>query len=432
MRSFVGILFIVLFAACIRSNSVQVSGRVENSDTVIGFYVNDQQYKFRVDEKHNFSGKIELEKSTYAVLMPYYMTVFLTPGEDLEISSTSSRSVHSLQFRGTLSAINNYLKDQNRSNTSFDHNLYQLDEEAFVERMKEMINVNILLLEAKNLGDDFTNLERERIRYWIAAQAIRYPSNHLVDTSNVGYIPGAVFNDFVSSFDINNEAMLAFSSYRRFVLNYIYYQGRDLEMRQLVRYILNNVRSPKVLDYILSEVVYAYFNDNGLKDSDYLLSVCWNVVSDTSKLAKVQVLVDRWRRLSSGVTAPNVRLQHIEGEEVQLWDLRGDYLYICVWTPLYADSWETEQVAWEQLVKDYKGKDIRFMTISLDRYQVAERVKNISGEHFVVSDRYHFTHQYMITSLPRYLLIDPYGRIINVDAPKPSGSAKLLLGSVGL
>ena len=45
---------------------------------------------------------------------------------------------------------------------------------------------------------------------------------------------------------------------------------------------------------------------------------------------------------------------------------------------------------------------------------------------------YAFYSRYMVTVMPRYMLIDPEGRIVDVDAPKPSSSAKLLLRSVGL
>ena len=47
MRSFVGILFIVLLAACVHNKSVQVSGRVETGmtrDSVISFDVNGTSY----------------------------------------------------------------------------------------------------------------------------------------------------------------------------------------------------------------------------------------------------------------------------------------------------------------------------------------------------------------------------------------------------
>ena len=229
MRSFVGIIIIILFVACTRNKSVQVSGRVETGDTVVCFQVNDSLHKFRLDEKHYFSGKIELEKGTYARFIPYSIQVFLTPGEDLEISMNNVRNVsNSLQFKGTLSAINLYLKEQQNRYFIYDPNLYKLNEKDFVNRMRENINTNIVLLEAKNLGEEFTKQERERIRYRVAEQAIHYPRSHVAfDTL---YKPGMLYDNFVSEFDINNEEMLAFDCYQRFVLNYIYYKGQNLSL----------------------------------------------------------------------------------------------------------------------------------------------------------------------------------------------------------
>lgn len=432
MRSFVGILIIILFAACVRNTSVQVSGRVETGDSVVYFLVNDSMYKFRLDDKHYFSGKIELEKGTYARFHPYWVQVFLTPGEDLEISLNNVRNMpNSLQFKGTLSAINNYLKEQQyRPFTIYDTSLFKLEEKDFVDRMRENINTSIVLLEAKNLGEEFTRLERERIRFRVAEQAMHYIRGRL--TSDVQYKPGEIFDQFVSEFDVNNEEMLSFDSYQRFVLNYMYYKGQNLSMRRLVDYILSHVSSVKVRDYLLSEVVYGYFQENGLRDSDYLLAVCWNEVSDTSKLVKVKHLVDQWRRLSPGVTAPNVSLQNDKGEALYLKDLKGEFLYICAWTPGYGEMKPDVQEKWREFAEEYKDKNIRFVTFCLGPSQNLEQVKDLPGEHFVVNNIYAFSSRYMVSLTPRYMLIDPEGRIVDVNAPKPSGSAKLLLRSMGL
>lgn len=434
MRYFIGILFIVLLASCVHNKSVQISGRIETGktrDSVISLEVNGQYYEFKLDNRYFFSDKIQLERGAYAtVFQPYYISLYLAPGEDIEINFVRNSSVP--QFKGTLSAINNYLKEQGRSLSYPTYTDFQLGEKEFVQRMQDMLNMNILLLEAKNLGEDFTNQERERIRYLIAVQAIRYPS--LRDASDsVEYKPGTIFNDFIASFDVNNESLLTFPFYKQFLMNYFYnYKGKGMSARRLVNYILNNVTNTKVRDYLLSEVVYAYLSQNGLRDSDYLLSVCWNEVSDTSKLVKVRELVDRWRRLSAGVTAPNAFLADSVGKEIQLKDLRDKYLYICVWIPDFGGmGGDKEQAAWNELAKEYEGKNIRFLTFCPDSTMFSQ-IKNIAGEHFLLKNASGFYDSYMINTLPRYVLINPDGRITEADAPKPSGSVKLLFQNIGL
>lgn len=435
MRSFIGIFFIVLFfSACVGNKSVQVSGRIETNnsrDSVVCFHVNGEMHEFSLDNNHYFSGKIELDKGTYAIVSrPYYMTVFLTPGEDLEINIVNNSSTP--QFKGTLSAINNYLKDQARYLTSFRASVYETDEQEFVKQMTDAINMNILLLEAKNLGDEFTNLERERIRYRVAEWAIQYPGRHAaLDSAN--YQPGPVFDEFISTFDINNEELLAFPNYRQFLLTYFYsYKGKNMTTRRLIDHILSHVTNSKVRDYLLTEVVYAHFSQYGLRDSDYLLSICWNEVYDTSKMVRIKHMVDRWRRLSSGATAPDIQLISEEGKETQLKDAQGNYLYICVWLPMFGGMGEQDQKAWGELVREYDGKNIRFITLFPGDNSAFPRLRNIPGEHFLLKDVSEFYSNYMINSLPRYMLISPDGRILAADAPKPSGSVKLLFQNMGL
>ena len=434
MRSLLGILFIVLLAACVQDKSVQVSGRIDTGrtrDSVIVFEVNGEMHEFKLDNRYFFSGKMKLEKGSYAyIYQPYYIPVYLAPGEDLEINIVRNTGIP--QFKGTLSAVNNYLKEQGRGMAFISNADYKLEEEAFVQRMQDILNMNILLLEAKNLGEDFTNQERERIRYGIAGQAIIYPNTHMASDS-MEYKPGATFDHFVTSFDFNNEDLLSYPSYKQFLMYYFYYyKGKNMSVRRLMNYILTNVTNLKVRDFLLSEVVYNYFAHNGLRDSDYLLSICWNEVSDTSKLAKVTQLVDRWRKLSAGATAPNALLVDSLGKETQLKDMRGKYLYICVGMPDFGGMGGSKELsAWGELVKEYEGKDIRFLTFCPDT-NIFLQVKDIPGEHFLLKDVSNFYATYMVSTLPRYMLINPDGRISVADAPKPTGSVKLLLQNMGL
>ena len=176
-------LFVMLLlVACGRDKVAQVSGRVDGEDSVVTFVVESRPHVFKRDSKGYFGGEIPLEKSVYAFMRPGYCYVFLSPGEDLEINLNSNVGP-TLEYKGTLGAINNYLRDQWREQR-FDFSLYAEEEEMFVRNVNNMINRQVLLLEAKNLGKEFTRLERERIRYQYAEQASYYPRFHRLDTAS--------------------------------------------------------------------------------------------------------------------------------------------------------------------------------------------------------------------------------------------------------
>ena len=420
---------IILLASCGRDKTVRVFGHIEGKDSVVTFIVDEQSHKFNLDAKGYFSGEIALTKSTYAFVRPGYCYVFLSPGEELEINLNHSVS-SSLEYRGTLGAINNYLNEQRR-NQRFDFKMYSEEEEAFVRNVKAMMDRQVLLLEAKNLGKEFTRLERERIRYQYAEQVSYYPQFHRQDSEV--YRPGPVFDDFLLSFPVNNDEMMMFQNFRTFALNYIYYRGRNLDVKRLVNYIQQSVESEKVRDYLLSEVVYNHFREKGLVDADYLLPVCWQVMKDSNRLARVNQIVDQWRRLSAGVTAPDVELQS-GSQTVHLRDLKGNFLYICAWNP-WDNVWQRHSKTWNELAKAYQKKNIRFLTFRIGRQENPDWSSNMAdvvGEHFIVADPLQFSRDYMINFTPRYLLIDPTGRIVGANVDAPSESVKLLFKKVGL
>ena len=53
--------------------------------------------------------------------------------------------------------------------------------------------------------------------------------------------------------------------------------------------------------------------------------------------------------------------------------------------------------------------------------------KNMSGIQLIAPSNFNseFVKQYDIKAIPRFILIDPYGNIINDDAPRPSEKEKI-------
>lgn len=159
------ILLTGLLFSCKRDNTVQISGRVENGDSVVSIWVDDSIYTFPLDENDCFWGVVAMNHPGYAnILLNNSLNLYLNPGEDLEIYVNALNFSGSLYFRGSLGGINSYLKEQEVA-VFFDKDYYALGEKEFVEKMKELIDEKTKLLEAKNFNESFTRLEKERIRY---------------------------------------------------------------------------------------------------------------------------------------------------------------------------------------------------------------------------------------------------------------------------
>lgn len=425
------LLSLILFS-CKRKDFVFISGRIENGDSVVVFWMKDSIYSFPVQADCFFSGKIYLKGSTYASFMPGSWDLYLSPGENLEINADVLNIPASLSFSGSLGGFNTYLKEQEMM-ASFDKDYYYLDEREFVEKMKGIMNERVELLEAKNFNKDFTQLEKLRILYSIGQRVAVYPLYHKQYVENAAYVPGEIFYQYLSAFPLNNEKLFVTRNYRKFLLNYVYFQGAGIYpteedyANKVADYILSNFADSEMRDFLLSEVVYRYiWENNGLEGAEQLLAVFRQKCKDEKKVAYIDEIVKHWEKLLPGNVAPDFRVESQEGEEIRLSDFKGHYVYMGVWA-----SWclpcKKELAYFKQLEEQYQEKNICFLTVSIDgekgrkSWEKLLSKKQYGGIHSIATEDNCFRDDYMIISVPRFILIDTAGLIISSNAPRPSG-----------
>ena len=437
------ILSVLILSSCTKSDMVQISGRIENGDSIVSIWVEDSIYTFPLDEQDFFSGKIPLKHNGYATLLHNSLNLYLSPREDLEIYVNARNFSASLYFRGSLGGINSYLKEQEVA-VFFDKDYYVLEEEEFVGRMKELIDEKIKLLEAKNFDESFTKLEKERIRYSVAGQVSFYPVYRMRMFPEEKYRPGPVFTEFLSSFSLNNEEMLGTRDYQAFLLNYVYLQASCRKKNGenytdgIANYILSTITSPSVKNFLLTQIVYRYiWENNGLEGTDYLLAVFHQECTDQSKVAYIDEIVKHWKKISPGMPAPDFAVRDLKGNIVSLKDYQGTYLYITVWAT-WCVPCKGELPYLELLQKKYAGRNIQFLTIAIDNPQEPQKWSDFlrehpyGGIHTLVDSQGKFNEDYMIISIPRFILIGPDGNLITSNAPRPSGQILQLLESLAI
>lgn len=437
------ILLMGLFFSCSRDNTVQISGRVENGDSIVSIWVDDSIYTFSLDENNFFSGIIHMEHSGYVTMLHNSLNLYLTPGENLEIYMNALNFSGSLYFRGSLGGINSYLKEQEVA-VFFDKDYYSLDEEVFVEKMKELIDEKTKLLEAKNFDESFTRLEKERIRYSIAERASFYPIYRQKISSDTTYRTGRTFVDFMASFSLNNDALFGAKDYRSFLLSYIYLQGTKSGgtggnySDGIADYVLSQITNPAIKNFLLTEIIYRHiWENNGLDGADYLLSVFRKECTDKSKVAYMEEMVALWDKIRADKDAPYFTVVDKNGHIVSLNDFRGSYLYISVWAT-WCVPCKSELPYLELLQKKYSCRNIKFLTIAIDGPANVNKWKDylnehpFAGVHTLVDASSDFSRDYMIISVPRFILIAPDGKIISSNAPRPSGQIIQYLEALGV
>jgi thiol-disulfide isomerase/thioredoxin len=132
--------------------------------------------------------------------------------------------------------------------------------------------------------------------------------------------------------------------------------------------------------------------------------------------------------LAEGATSPQfVNYENYNGGTTSLEDLKGKYVYIDVWAT-WCGPCKAEIPFLKEIEEAYRGKNIEFVSISIDKAsdhdkwkQMVEE-KELKGVQLFADNDWNseFVEAYKINGIPRFILIDPAGNIIFADAPRPS------------
>ena len=152
-------------------------------------------------------------------------------------------------------------------------------------------------------------------------------------------------------------------------------------------------------------------------------------------------------KTSIGSTSPTFSdYMDYNGGKKSLNSFLGKYVYIDVWATWCGPC--IQQIpSLEKLMKEYKNKNIEFISISTDdqrrnggSWDAAEKKwrsfikkRQMGGTQLWIGKDNSFQQAYKINSIPRFILIDPKGNIVDANAPRPSDPRlKSLFTSLGI
>jgi len=186
----------------------------------------------------------------------------------------------------------------------------------------------------------------------------------------------------------------------------------------------DNALSPKLKEFLLAKNINFWMNEVGISPSlDSLYSEYKAKYPASSYVVNLSDQHKELTALSPGQPAPPVKTVTLQGDTVGLPSFKNKVIYIDVWA-----SWCGPCVAEIpfsiKLQNAFKGNDsIVFVNISVDQDRHAWEKAMLKydtweGIHLLNDQSIYKT--YKIKGIPRYILIDKNGRIVNSDAPRPS------------
>ncbi|WGH74139.1 TlpA disulfide reductase family protein [Tenacibaculum tangerinum] len=131
-------------------------------------------------------------------------------------------------------------------------------------------------------------------------------------------------------------------------------------------------------------------------------------------------------KLSKGKESPKfLDYENNAGGTTSLDDLKGKYVYIDLWAT-WCQPCKNEIPFLKKVEKQYHDKNIEFVSISVDKqrdYQTWKQMivdKELSGVQLYAKEDRTFMDAYRVSGIPRFILLDPEGNIVDANAPRPS------------
>lgn len=182
----------------------------------------------------------------------------------------------------------------------------------------------------------------------------------------------------------------------------------------------------------IAEMREAMFLRKMLNYTDYSMEIrsilrkrMGEFINDAEELKRMTEIVKRAELLQKGSPAPVFAFPDINGQIVSTTDYAGNILFVDVWAT-WCGPCLREIPYFHQLQEDFKDhKDLVFMSVSImdkeDTWRDMLAEKKMKGIQLYGGEGENaFTKEYVIHTIPRFIIIDREGKIVTANAPLPS------------
>lgn len=469
--SLIGCLLIAL-------TTMNLQGQVSLSGTING--ADDQKIVLLHDATHlglsTVADSTELKNGRFKLEIPleelallelkfnnYSIPIYANAGDEMSISFHADSLLSSVEFEGAHAVENNFLHDfRFEFAPSFEESVQKekmltelidvFEIELFGQNKKQSKYLNAHADKGK-MSKEFQDLIRNEIRYNYLYQLFAYPiirGNKNQTKKTVDELP-RVMTEVVKEEWINAETSMISPAYRNFVNYYVVYKASELnDFKKFQGHSESVEKKYYYARQVLEAEPFNYFLSKWLSEKYQLvkpssLRFLFGALEDTDVDKKYSSLVketmgerlneeDSEEEIAAAAAeteaeAPDDNSMFVdrEGKAVSLDDFKGKVVYVDFWAswcgPCRAQMPKSKELH-DKLSKKQQ-KDVVFLYISIDdskeKWEGAIEKMGIEGNHFWSKGGWgsRVCKLFKINSIPRYMLIDKDGVIVDQNAPRP-------------
>lgn len=426
-----------------------LSGSVENykkRDVTLHGFRFKQKIKFDKKTK-SFRDTIRIPHDGYYSLAfgkRRKVNLFLKKTEDLGLVFDFKKPEF-INFEGSNPTIQAYFIKKTKKFGEIIGNantLFSKEEDEFIENMDEYKDALSDLSIESNLPAEFMKKEVKNIEYEYLRNLYNYQNFHRLLTGDDEFTVSNNYPDVTEKLSFDN--------------------GEDYKDSFSYRTLLGEIVKQKAIeennegnDYYLTllETIHKEVNDTLVKNHMLHLNPVKKGITYADDLKEyykkymaysnhktykneVSKTYNSLKLTAKGQMSPKFKnYKNYNGGTSSLDDFlgKGKYLYIDVWATWCAVC-KKEIPLLKRLEDQYHGQNIEFVSISVDTKDKFNKWKEtivereMSGIQLMADKDYSsdFVSAYNISGLPRFIILDPDGKIVSPNAPTPSQGEKLV------
>ncbi|MFC2096850.1 TlpA family protein disulfide reductase [Bacteroidota bacterium] len=391
-------------------------------------------YKFDIIQVNGRDSSLSVESFDFKMLYLY-----LEPGDSIIMNLDYNIITSSISFTGKGANNNIFINKEENEYNSYKHkylrNYYNityrqpLDYKRIVNQLRdEKLEFIDNFSKSKKLSTHLHEIYTADCHNDAISSKMNYPESHksfndgkpvILPEDYFNFLNDAVLFDEIGDKGIGHYYFLKSWLGKKYELN-------SSEWEDFYDYVKSQFEGRLFYEFLalslnrdFKKSLYDYFNEN-----------C--PYPDIASLVK-----EKYKHLEGmleGNPAPDFSLAEVDGNIVSLQDLRGKYVYIDFWAT-WCGPCIKEIPGLKKLEEKYKEGNITFLSISFDKESDKKKWKNyvidnnLSGIQLIADKASNelLSTAFNIEMIPRFILLDPNGNIVDSNAPRPSDNRLIKL-----
>jgi thiol-disulfide isomerase/thioredoxin len=423
------LLIVILSSFSTPKATITLSGKITNTEGG-KIWIKGESFEKEINLKPDgtFSERLTIDyEGIYAIeTSKNRMPIYFSKDSKMSLTADDSNFNTTLKYVGKGSVENQYMAKKIIITSEISFEDYKLNETEFLNKLETTINSTKNLFQTIKFSDDyFKQKETLNLHYLEQRNILFY--NRFNNKVSVD------FPKYDEKIDLDKESDFLFSwEYQDIVMTKFYENIKGDETGFVsAKYAIPEIKALKSQS-IKNRLILFSINDINIENPDYKNTYNEFIfITNDPKIKESLTFnynnANNFLAVQTGESSPTFNYENQKGGKTSLESLKGKYVYIDVWAT-WCGPCIKEIPFLEKVEEKYQEKNIVFVSISIDNSKDREKWSNfvnkkqMSGIQLLADKEFDskFIKEYNMQTIPRFILIDTNGNIVNANAPRPS------------